>query len=141
MIETAKQLNQIVIETIDSSTEEDGIAPGWVADITYQEIDPDNTAPDMVKLAALLALRQIARSLLRGKFEPEKQEEAEQHELFPKLQARYPAAHNKNASEPVYVKLECLTDDDISWNVARLRAEAQSKQEHADALEAWAQDR
>ena len=44
-------------------------------------------------------------------------------------------------SEPEYVLLEHLTDEDVKFNVNRLRKEADAKLHHATALEAWWQKR
>jgi hypothetical protein len=39
--------------------------------------------------------------------------------------------------EPEYVLRDIMSDGDVKYNVARLRAEASAKNQHADALEAW----
>jgi hypothetical protein len=101
-------------------------------------IDPAGKAPSLVHLGCHLQLRQIARELLRGKYEPDDNSRDDaQHELWPDLQERYPTARTAGSEEPEYVLLEHLTDEDIAYNVGRLRAEAEAKQHHADALEAW----
>jgi hypothetical protein len=82
-------------------------------------------------------LRQIARQLLRQRFEPDDQTLSVQHELWPDLQPRYPKASSPKTEEPEYVLLEHMTREDIDYNVARLRNEANAKLRHADALEAF----
>ena len=100
-------------------------------------LDGGRISPALVYLGCHLQLRQIAREMLRGKFEPDASADDDaQHELFPSLQKRYPAARSSN-DNPEYVLLEELTAIDVAYNVARLRGEARAKQRHADALEAW----
>lgn len=43
--------------------------------------------------------------------------------------------------EPEYILRERMTDNDVAFNVARLRNEARAKLAHADALEAWGRNR
>lgn len=43
----------------------------------------------------------------------------------------------KANNDPVFVKLENMTDADIRWNVERLRNEAKAALKHADALEQY----
>jgi hypothetical protein len=40
-----------------------------------------------------------------------------------------------------YVLRDHMTDDDVTFNVTRLRSEARAKLAHADALEAWGRSR
>ena len=134
-------LSDVISAIIERSTNQDEIMPSWVANAAYLELDPDELSPLRVKVAALLTFKQIARQLLRGKFEPQDDKDALQHELWPDLQQRYPSAHQTSDAEPTYVKLELLTDADIQWNVKRLRLEAATKIKHANALEQWGLER
>lgn len=134
-------LTDVVSGVIDSSADQEQIMPTWVANAAYKELDPEEVSPVRVKLAALQALKQLARQLLRGKFEPQNDRDAAQHELWPDLQQRYPAAHQTSDDEPTYIKLELLTVTDIEWNVSRLRSEAGTKIKHANALEQWGLER
>lgn len=63
------------------------------------------------------------------------------HELFPDLQERYPIAGRVDGEEPVYRLLEHLTEQDIAFNLERLRLEVSSRLRHADSLEAWSRSR
>jgi len=84
--------------------------------------------------------RQIARDFCRKQIEND--ETAERDNLFPgTLQHRYPRKPDVKGEEPVYVLRDLMTDEDVAYNVARLRDEADSKLMHADALEAWGKDR
>lgn len=134
------KLRALLSEIYEFRTDEIRVSAAWLATEAMQRLDPNKTAPTLVYLAAHLQLRQLARSLFRHKFEADDDGEVEQHELFPDLQRRYPAAHSTDA-EPEYVLLEHLTQEDVAFNVHRLRAEADAKMRHADALEAWWQDR
>lgn len=102
-------------------------------------LDPDNISPPTVALGCDLQLRQLARHILRSKFMDE--DEIGQDDLFPTLQARYPTARSKGWEEPEYILRDQMSDDDIGYNVHRLRQEAQAKMHHADALEAYGRSR
>jgi len=118
------------------------------------ELDPKKVSVPAVLAGCHLALRQIARRLLRTRFEnasdddedavgPEQSEhedeaaEPEQPDMFPQLQRRYPSS--KQAGE--YVLREQMSDADISFNAARLRKEAGTKSKHADLLEQFGRDK
>lgn len=135
-----RQLRALVSEVYERRGDEVRVSPAWLATEAMQQLDPDRTAPAMVWAAAHLHLRQVAREICRERFEGEAADgdagAAEQHELFPDLQRRYPAAHS-TGSEPDYVLLEHLRDEDVAFNVRRLRSEGEAKVRHADALAAW----
>lgn len=86
-------------------------------------------------------LRQLARSALRGRFDPAERAKAivagdVQEDLFPEtLQERYPRAHH-NGDDFEYVKRTHLSEGDYVYNVARMRRVATSLQRHANTLEA-----
>lgn len=86
-----------------------------------------------------LQLRQIARQRLAKQYDRDPEEE--RGGLFKDLQWRYPSARSADLDDPVYVLRDQMTAEDVGYNVARLRAEASAKQQHADALEAWWEDR
>lgn len=135
----AHRLRELLESIYERRVDEVRVSPAWLATEALLHLDPTKTAPELVYRAAHLQLRQLGRSLCRQRFE-EDGEWSEQHDLFPNLQKRYPAAHSPDA-EPEYVLLEHLTGDDIAFNVQRLRREANAKLFHADALEAWGQNR
>lgn len=113
------------------------INPAWVANEALMSLDPTRISPTAVYNGCLLQARQVARGMLRGKFETE---ETSQHSLFPDLQPRYPVKH-EGSSEPEYILLEQMSDGDIEYNVERLRSEAEAKLKHADALEEYGRRR
>jgi hypothetical protein len=109
------------------------VYPGNIADAAYKVMDPDGLAPLMVRCAALLELRQLARSICRHTNVDDQEEERSQLPMFDgDLQRRYPAHRD---GEEVYVLREFLTETERRGNVARLRAEGKSKLAHANALE------
>ena len=57
------------------------------------------------------------------------------------LQQRYPCAPTESDEGPAYILLDLMSDEDINYNVGRLRKEARAKLEHADALEAYGMER
>lgn len=138
MINDEQKLRDILVRMYERRSGEIRISPAWIATEAMSELDPDKTAPTLVYRAAHLQLRQMARSICRKKFEDDG--EAEQHEIWPDLQTRYPAAHSTDA-EPEYVLLEHLSEADKTYNVNRLRREGRAKLDRADALEAWWQSK
>ena len=135
-----RKLAEVIARIIDLRRAAVSISPTWVAAEAMKELDPERAAPMLVHAGCNLHLRQIARGQLRRRFEPD-DDEGDEHDLFPGLQQRYPTARSVRADEPEYVLLEHLTRADIGFNVARLRSEARAKLEHADALEAYGDER
>lgn len=135
-----RRLAEIISRIIDLYDEVPSISPTWVAAQAMSELDPDRVAPMLVHAGCNLHLRQLARARLRHRYESESDDKAE-HDLFPGLQRRYPTARSARTDEPEYVLLERLTDFDLNFNVARLEAEAVSKQKHADALRIYGRER
>jgi hypothetical protein len=110
------------------------ISPVDLASRVYSNIDSKDVAPALVRLAAILELRQLARAVCRQRITL-KEAEAEQNSLFDfKLQPRYPV--KRDLEEEGYVLREYLTYDERRYNIERLRKEANAKLTHADALEA-----
>jgi hypothetical protein len=134
------RLSEIIARIIEGQGNQERINPAWIATEAMLLIDPAKIVQQQVPLAYLAAhlhLRQIARAECRHLFE-DNTHDKRQHELFPGLQWRYPAAHQKDNGEPVYVLLNQLTPEDVSYNVVRLNGEAVEKQRHARRLIAWA---
>ena len=113
------------------------IAPARIAQAAVDALDPRSKAPSLVAWGCNLTCCQIAREILRGKFdstEDADEVQIEQHPLFPDLQLRYPTCR---PGGPKYVLLEHITQDEIDYNVSRLRASGKKRLQHANALEAW----
>jgi len=108
------------------------VSPALLSSKVMDEIDPEQAAPVMVRIAATLELRQLARSICRKHVE-EGEDQASQSTLFEdQLQPRYPA---HRGGEEMYVLREHLTLREREDNISRLRKEAASKARHADALQ------
>lgn len=135
---TMDDVSSVIASIIERNRTEGRIEPGWVANEAMMTLDPTRVSPPAVYFGCTLWARQIAREQLRKKFEGQK--ENAQHDLFPELQWRYPAAHD-GPGQPNYVLLELMTDADIAYNVDRLRQEAEAKLAHADALEDYGRRR
>lgn len=131
------ELHAIVAKVYDKHRERDVVSPSWLATEVMVEIEFPRELHPVGYLGCHLQVRQIARSFCRTKFDPVDAQE----DLFSgSLQHRYPrAGSNREATE--YVLLSLMSDEDVSFNVSRLRSEASAKLDHADALEAWAKSR
>lgn len=134
-----RKLAEVVGRVIELRGDAVSISPTWVATEAMQQLDPERDAPSLVYAGCNLHLRQLARGILRKKFQPD-DDDGDEHDLFPGLQRRYPTARSARANDPEYVLLEHLTQVDIGFNVGRLRSEASAKLSHADALEAFGEE-
>jgi len=131
----AAPLRDAVARIAELYTEKERISPAWLATEAMILIAFPRELHPTGYLGCHLQMRQIARAYCRKRFD--KDDDDEQPDLFNgTLQKRYPKAHN-NGDDPEYILLAFLTDQDIAFNVARLRMEANAKLDHADALEAW----
>lgn len=112
-----------------------GISPALLAAKALDAIDPAGASPVLVRIAASLELRQLARSVCRAQIEDEDDEEAtDQGELFAvRLQFRYPATRG---GDEIYVLRDHLTIAERRSNSERLRREGAAKVRHARALDA-----
>jgi hypothetical protein len=133
----AEQVTQILRQHYEALDErgEIEINPAMLAGAAYQQLDQQDHAPILVRYAAILELRQMARGLCRKRIE----EDAENAEHQPaglfdsQLQPRYPAMRS---GQETYVRREHLTLDERGINIARLRSEGAAKLRHANALQA-----
>ena len=119
------------------------IAPSAIAAAIYGEYAVVSVDAH-VEYAAMEHLKGMARRVLAGRYDVDGEDSpayTQQGEMFSgRLQERYPVATRKG-EDRVYKLLADLTADDVSWNVNSLRRSANSRQAHADRLEAWAQER
>lgn len=144
MTNEEKKARELILSIFEVRRMADRVSPNWLATEAMQSLDPLRTSHPLEYAMAHLQFRQLARGICAGTFEPDEPREAggdDQHEMFPVLQRMYPKARSSSKEEPEYVRLELLTDEDIRFNVERLRSEAVAKLKHADALEAWAASR
>lgn len=115
------------------------VSPSWLATLAMEEIRFPRALHELGYMGCHLQLRQIARGFCGKKFDPV---EDKQDDLFPEtLQHRYPIRPKHLDDEPQYVLLHLMTDDDVIYNVARMRKTASAMLKHADALEAWGRNR
>lgn len=140
MEQTAERLNSIIrmkYNSLDNAGVE-VIFPDDLAHETFKEIDPETDSPALVRIAALLELKQLARAICRQR-QADSERESEQAGLFEfQLQERYPAQRGASEDGPTdgYVLRARLTIEERRKNINRLRREARAKISHADALEA-----
>jgi hypothetical protein len=131
----------ILIRTQYDALDDEGviaIAPSDLAQAVYEVIDPTSKSPDLVRLAAILELRQLSRAICRERY-VEKENATDQSSLFEyALQPRYPAERGTGSGEVecFYVLRDYLSLEERFAISERLRREARSKLRHADALDA-----
>lgn len=96
----------------------------------------------LIKYSSLEHIKHMARKALAGRFEADGEEnEAHQGELFSgHLQDRYPTPR-KRGEAPIYKLREHLSVAEADWNVEQLRKSARARVLHANALQAWNDDR
>jgi len=138
-------LTALVSETVDSRKFVIHISPIAIANECMEALDPDKTSVPQVYAGCHLHLRQIARAMLARAYDPADKKKRDRDalaagDLFT-LQARYPMAHSADLEEPVYVRRDDMTEEDVKYNIARLRSEGRAKLRHADALQAWWNER
>lgn len=141
MTHSESQLAEVVARIIDIRRGQLRINPSWIATEALREIDPAAQSIELVRIGCHLHLRQIARAQCRKLFEDSEDDDEPRFSGFEGLQWRYPTMRSKGADEPEYVLRDHMSDDDVSYNVSRLRSEARAKLAHADALEAWGRSR
>ena len=126
------QLGDIVAHIIEARRSQVRINPSWIATEALKEIDPANRSVELVSLGCHLQLRQIARAQCRKLFEDGGgNDEEPTFSEFEQLQWRYPAARTgSKKDDPEYVLRDYMTDDDIAYNIDRLRSEALNKGQH-----------
>lgn len=134
-----KKLTAIVNKVVTDRQEQSRISPTWIAAEVMSLLDPTRLSPPLVALGCNLEIRQLARAILRERFEmpPDDGEAEEQHELFPGLQKRYPLPKTSRDAEPIYARLEDLSRIDVIFNVNRLRRVGAAMLVHAEKLALW----
>jgi hypothetical protein len=125
---------------LDSSNQ-DQIVPTWIANEAYRVLDPDFIAPSRVRLGCIEHLKQIARQICRKTLEPQNVDEVESQGALWDLQKHYPQAHSQHSDEPVYIKRELMTWEDIIFNHNRMDNAGDSLKAHAKRLLQYGIDR
>lgn len=133
-----------VQDTIDALPENMDISPAWIATRVMIKIQFPRELHNLGYVGCHLEVRQIARGKLRKRFDPEeraKDAAAGQGDMFSGiLQDYYPRCRTKD-EDPIYAPLSMLTEDDVEFNVERMRLAGHGLLRHADALEAWGRGR
>lgn len=112
------------------------ISPAWLATEAMVSLDPRRETDPMIYASAHLQFCQWARGLCRDKWDPQDANLADQHDLFPELQKRYPTARFKGEVAE-YVLLEHLSEIDRRFNINRLSTTGESFTRHSRALAEW----
>jgi hypothetical protein len=139
MLKPTEELTQLIRQQYNVLDQANIIAicPSDLAEAVFGIIDPRSLSPDLVRLAAVLELRQLSRAICRERHATQ-EHNAEQGSLFDmQLQPRYPAERD---GDDAYVLRSYLTLDERMRNIERLRREANAKLAHADALQAETDD-
>lgn len=122
------------------------VSPSTLAAMVFDEYATGSEVPQ-IAYTSIESIKQIAREFLR-RCDPQGDESeayAPQGELdlgetrFRGLQARYPIPRAPG-EEPVYKLRHLLTPEERAFNVSLLRKSALARMEHADALEAEAEE-
>lgn len=119
------------------------ISPAMVESKVMKSLDPKEFAPLLVSHLSRLQIRQLCRQQLAARHEETEKGALKQDVLNPsvfdvQLQDRYPV---KREGEEVYMLRSHMDKADYLANAARLRMEAKTKNLHADALQAEAEER
>lgn len=134
-------LQTIVDSVIVDADDDDIVSPSSIATKAMDTIDPNKTIHanfPLAYLAAHLEFRQIARSILREKFDPSQPSDEETEQLrfpgpgFELLQRRYPKCDGEG-----YGLLDTLNEADIEFNARRLERAGQTFTKHAEQLRRW----
>ena len=109
----------------------------------------DKLKPELRDAAALMALRQIARDVLRNlhpngngeKSAKPAHRASDEAPTFPGddftlLQVRYPKAHVKGKPQGYALRDE-MTEEDWNWNIDQLEHDGRAKGAHASQLKRW----
>jgi hypothetical protein len=137
----AEELRSIVVMIIEDHSEVIRMSPDWIATQAMQDMKFERVTHPLVYSGCHAQLQQIAREKLRRRFDLTADDAPTQTEMFSDvIQLRYPK-HHAPGENPEYVYRDYMTDDDIAFNVARMRAVGRALLKHADALELWGRER
>lgn len=140
-VDATLELSELVGRMVDRRRAESRVSPVSIANDCMAVLDPRMKSIPRVYQGCHLHLRQLARAVLARAYDPADKRKRVRDgkalaDLF-KLQACYPEAHTGDLEDPVYVRKEEMTREDVAYNIARLRSEGRAKIAHADGLQAW----
>lgn len=132
---TTEQLNELLCQEYALVPESESIDTTHLANAALNRLDPESITHILVRHAAFLQMKQMARAICR-RCHAREEELIESGRLFDfELQGRYPQSHSAQAEGPdVYLPISQMTLQDFDYNIQRLEKEAATKQLHADAL-------
>lgn len=135
-----EEVTQQVLHAISDHAGAITLSPTAVANAVYAFYDTHAGYEEHLAYASLEHLKHIARECLSGRFShgalAEKGANAQDDMFAELLQDRYPIEVPRGA-EPQYKRLECLSEGEVRWNIAKLRRAGAALLKHADALQAW----
>lgn len=120
------------------------VDPVRVADIVIVRI-----SYRLIRYAAIMYLRQIARAVLRHLHKKKKdgtpasasirseREPMFEGDDYSLLQERYPVSHLNKDGERGYVLRDAMTEEDWDWNCDQLEMDGGNKIAHASQLQRW----
>lgn len=136
-----EEVNAAIYQAIEVLGSAIALSPTTLALSVQRKFSEDHIEPH-VQYTSLEHLKQMARKVLARRYEPDGEDNAaHQGELFSgQLQDRYPIPL-KRGDDPVYKSRDQLSPTEVAWNIDQLRKSAAARLRHADALQAWADNR
>ena len=139
----AEQLDSIIAQVVTCLEAQNVllISPENVANQVDAMIDPDSLSPSLKTYASIMQIRQSTRAYLRKRHDPVEKMEQEildgTADMFSDhIQPYYPVKR-LDKGKKAYAKTETLTEEEVNFNVNRMRKAGAALLTHADALEAW----
>ncbi len=117
------------------------LSPTLLAVKTFETFTNEHTDIH-VEWASIEHFKALARRMLARQYEHESDEnESYQGDMFSgELQDRYPVPRAAG-EDPIYKPRAMLTPAELAWNIEQLRKSADARLRHADALQAYHDDR
>ncbi|GIK83037.1 MAG: hypothetical protein BroJett024_41420 [Alphaproteobacteria bacterium] len=138
-----EEIGAAIQREIDSMGDAIALSPTSLALAVQRSFDAASIEPH-IAYTSLEHLKQMARRVLARNFDTTGEDgdaRELQGEMFAgQLQDRYPVPR-AGAAEPIYKRRDALTRSELEWNIRQLRKSAAARLEHADALQAWADER
>lgn len=138
--EDVQQTMRRVLAELDGDTHI-ALSPTLLATRTFDLFSEESTEVH-IQWASVEHFKALARRMLARQYDHESDDnEAYQGDMFAgELQDRYPIPRAAG-DDPVYKPRALLSVDELDWNIAQLRKSADARLRHADALQAFRDDR
>lgn len=136
-----EDINNAIREEIDSLGGSIALSPTTLALAVQRKWATDQIDPHL-QYASLEHIKAMARKALARRYEADGDENiVHQGDMFSGLlQDAYPLPI-RDGADPIYKPRDDLTDAEVEWNIGQLRKSAAARLKHADALQAWADNR